>query len=157
MLVKEVLLDRSLKTIYRVSIRSANVRTQSHSIFEKGIFNSEIITKCNKTLNRSVSYKLNFLFQLLNILEPTKALGTEKYLHFSHSPNLQQKQISKVGYEMYIHSFILVNRNVCVNRQFWHFSIIISWIINLIFYFQVSASPTTFQSIYMQCTYAKTF
>ena len=32
----------------------------------------------------------------------------------------------------------LYPRNICVNRQFWHFSIIIPWIINLIFYFQVS-------------------
>ena len=32
----------------------------------------------------------------------------------------------------------LYTRNVCVNRQFWHFAIIISLISNLIFYFQVS-------------------
>ena len=28
--------------------------------------------------------------------------------------------------------------SVCVNRQFWHFAIIISLIVNLIFYLQVS-------------------
>ena len=32
----------------------------------------------------------------------------------------------------------LYTRNVCVYRQFWHFSIIISLIINLNFYFQVA-------------------
>ena len=32
----------------------------------------------------------------------------------------------------------LYTRNVCVNRQVWHFVIIISLIINLIFYLQVS-------------------
>ena len=32
----------------------------------------------------------------------------------------------------------LYTRNVCVKRQFWHFAIIISLVINLIFYLQVS-------------------
>ena len=39
-------------------------------------------------------------------------------------------------------------QNVCVNRQFWHFSIIISWIINLIFYFEVSRITNDF-SVYL--------
>ena len=35
-------------------------------------------------------------------------------------------------------------RNVCVNTQFWHLSIIISWIINFIIYFQVSRITNDF-------------
>ena len=42
----------------------------------------------------------------------------------------------------------LYTRNVCVNTQFWHFSIIISWIINLIIYFQVSHITNDF-SVYL--------
>ena len=34
----------------------------------------------------------------------------------------------------------LYTRNVCVNTQFWHFSIIISWIINLIIYWGMITS-----------------
>ena len=42
----------------------------------------------------------------------------------------------------------LYTRNVCVNRQFWHFSIIISWIINFIIYFQVSSVTNDFSVFY---------
>ena len=42
----------------------------------------------------------------------------------------------------------LYTRNVCVYRQFWHFSIIISLIINLNFYFQVSRITNGF-SVYL--------
>ena len=38
----------------------------------------------------------------------------------------------------------LYTRNVCVNRQFWHFAIITSLIINLIFYLQVSRNTKDF-------------
>ena len=34
--------------------------------------------------------------------------------------------------------------NICINRQFWHFLIIISWNINLIFYYQVSRITNDF-------------
>ena len=51
MLVKEVELDVNLKTIYRESIDSVNVHTQSNFFFEKGMFNSEIITTCNAPIN----------------------------------------------------------------------------------------------------------
>ena len=42
----------------------------------------------------------------------------------------------------------LYTRNVCVYRQFWRFSIIISLIINLNFYFQVSRITNDF-SVYL--------
>ena len=39
-------------------------------------------------------------------------------------------------------------RNVCGNRQFWHFSKLISWIVYLIFYYQVSRITNDF-SVYL--------
>ena len=47
----------------------------------------------------------------------------------------------------------LHTRNIGVNGQFWHFSIIISWIINLIFYFQVSRITNDFLVFLFDCLY----
>ena len=44
----------------------------------------------------------------------------------------------------------LYTRNDCVYRQFWHFSIIISLIINMNFYFQVSRITNDFLVYYLK-------